>query len=103
MLKSHLTGEGNMFKSLSISDWRQFEQINVDFHPRLTILTGANGSGKTTILRLLGGQTGWKFEFIGRDSGKTKGLKKQLTKAFEGKADKQTRTNAPRERVGIGA
>lgn len=40
------------FKALRISDWKQFQNIDIDFHERLTILTGANGSGKTTLLHL---------------------------------------------------
>ncbi len=38
------------FKKLEINEWQQFEKINIEFHNRLTILTWANGSWKTTIL-----------------------------------------------------
>ena len=37
------------FDELVIDDWKQFKKISIKFHPRLTILTGANGAGKTTI------------------------------------------------------
>ena len=47
------------FKALRISDWKQFQNIDIDFHERLTILTGANGSGKTTLLHLLAKHFGW--------------------------------------------
>ena len=46
------------YKTLSrigLRQWRHFGQIDIDFHPRLTILTGANGSGKSTILSILEG------------------------------------------------
>jgi predicted ATP-dependent endonuclease of OLD family len=42
-----------IFKRLRIANWRQFRELNLEFHDRLTILTGANGAGKTTILNFL--------------------------------------------------
>ena len=53
------------FKHISISDWRQYERISIDFDERMTILTGANGAGKTTILNLLSRHFGWSIDFIG--------------------------------------
>lgn len=50
------------FTHLEITDWKQFEQLNIDFHDRLTVLTGANGSGKTTILHMLARSLGWNFQ-----------------------------------------
>lgn len=47
------------FKKIKINDWQQFQNIEIDFHERLTILTGANASGKTTILNLLARHCGW--------------------------------------------
>ena len=40
-------------KSLSLKEWRQFDNVEIDFHPKLTILTGPNGSGKSTILAVV--------------------------------------------------
>lgn len=50
------------FKQLKITDWKQFSNIEIDFHDRLTVLTGANGSGKTTILHILARSMGWDFQ-----------------------------------------
>lgn len=41
------------FTKLEITDWKQFEQLAVAFLGRLTVLTGANGSGNTAILHML--------------------------------------------------
>lgn len=47
------------FRNLSVSDWRQFGHLDLDFHPRLTILTGANATGKSTVLSLLARHFNW--------------------------------------------
>ncbi|MFC1749662.1 AAA family ATPase [Pseudomonadota bacterium] len=54
-----MSGE-NRFKHLALSDWQQFRDISIDFHSRLTVLTGANASGKTTILNLLARHHDWQ-------------------------------------------
>lgn len=53
-----------MFKKIVLHGWRQFRNIDIDFHPRLTILTGANGAGKTTLLNLVSRHFGWGNTFI---------------------------------------
>ena len=35
---------------LKLQNFRGFEALELDFHPRLTVLVGVNGSGKTSIL-----------------------------------------------------
>jgi len=62
------------FESLKIHNWRQFSDVNVEFHPKMTILTGANGAGKTTLLRILAQHFGWNHLLLGtpvRAHGKT--------------------------------
>lgn len=53
------------FKSLQVEGWRQFGQVQIDFHPRATIITGANGAGKTTLLSILSQHFGWSPAFAG--------------------------------------
>lgn len=56
--------------------WQQFESIDLDFTNRLTILTGANGSGKTTILSLLAKHFGWDYSYLATPT------KNKLTRAW---------------------
>jgi len=39
-----------VLKSLKLSNFRCYESLEIDFHKRLTLLVGKNGSGKSTIL-----------------------------------------------------
>jgi ABC-type cobalamin/Fe3+-siderophores transport system ATPase subunit len=49
-----------IFSRLHINNWRQFRELDITFHERLTVLTGANGAGKTTLLNLLSRHFGWQ-------------------------------------------
>jgi predicted ATP-binding protein involved in virulence len=40
-------------KELRMTNFRQFEALNIHFHEKLTVLIGENGSGKTTILEAI--------------------------------------------------
>ncbi|WP_353569977.1 ATP-binding protein, partial [Candidatus Albibeggiatoa sp. nov. BB20] len=39
--------------SLHVENIGLFNKLDIEFNPRMNILIGANGSGKTSILRLL--------------------------------------------------
>lgn len=52
------------FKSLKIQGWRQFKDVSIDFHPKITIITGSNGAGKTTLLRILSQHYGWSIDLL---------------------------------------
>jgi predicted ATPase len=66
-------GSRTMFKALTITNWRQFERLQITFHDQLTVITGANGAGKTTILNLLSRHFGWSFQFTSTPRRNTKG------------------------------
>lgn len=52
------------FQRLQIRNWRQFRDLEIEFHPRLTVITGANGAGKTTVLNLLSRHFGWQGTLV---------------------------------------
>jgi predicted ATPase len=54
-----------VFKRLTLSGWRQFGIVDLEFHEQLTVLTGANGSGKTSLLNILGRHFDWIVHFVG--------------------------------------
>jgi energy-coupling factor transporter ATP-binding protein EcfA2 len=47
------------FQRLTLKGWRQFSEVDITFHPRITIITGANGAGKSTMLKVLSQHFGW--------------------------------------------
>jgi len=65
-----------MFTRLNIKEWRQFSDVDIVFHDHLTVLTGANGAGKTTILNLLSKSTGWNPQFVSSYEKDEKGVSK---------------------------
>jgi energy-coupling factor transporter ATP-binding protein EcfA2 len=53
------------FRQLKFANWRQFSQVEIEFHSNLTIITGANGAGKSTILNILGQNIGVHRPYLG--------------------------------------
>src|SRR5271170_5520150 len=88
------------FSNLEIHDWRQFSRVNIDFHPRLTVLTGANGAGKTTLLNMLGRHFGWLIAMVATAMPTEKGA----FRYFSGIADSNMTPNLdghrPRHTIG---
>jgi hypothetical protein len=52
------------FARLRVEPWRQFNALDLDLTSRLTVLTGSNGSGKTTILSLLSAHFNWSTQLL---------------------------------------
>ncbi|WP_156043863.1 AAA family ATPase [Cellulomonas sp. URHE0023] len=48
---------------ITLTGWRQFSTIDLDLSSRLTVLTGANGTGKSTVLGILAKHFSWKTVF----------------------------------------
>jgi energy-coupling factor transporter ATP-binding protein EcfA2 len=75
------------FQRLELRDWRQFDTVQVDFHPRLTVLTGVNGAGKTTLLNILSQHFGWNTPFISTARPTRKGIYRYFTRWIAGRED----------------
>jgi hypothetical protein len=56
--------ETRIFKRLQLAGWRQFASVDIEFHPRLTVLTGANGVGKSTLLNVLARHVGVERPYL---------------------------------------
>lgn len=52
------------FRRLRISGWRQFDSIDIELHDRLTIITGANGAGKSSIIKIFSSHFGFTPHFL---------------------------------------
>lgn len=59
------TKRGDRFRKVRLTNWRQFDNIEIDFSSKLTVITGANGAGKTTVLSLLAPHFSWNLPLIG--------------------------------------
>ena len=52
------------FTKIAIQGWRQFENIELELHDRLTIITGANGAGKSSLIRIFSSHFGYSKPFL---------------------------------------
>ena len=52
------------FARLRLSGWRQFQSVDIDLSAPVTVLTGSNGCGKTSILTILSQHFGWSIHFV---------------------------------------
>ncbi|MBF6177719.1 AAA family ATPase [Nocardia otitidiscaviarum] len=90
------------FKALTLHNWRQFERVELDFHPHLTILTGANATGKSTILGILGRHFNWSRSYSASPVRHDGDEDVEWKTFWERDSDEQTMVPASHEMVEIG-
>ena len=78
------------FRSLSLGGWRQFGDLTITFDPRLTVLTGENGSGKSTVLTLLARHFEWSRSFSSSPRRRKRGGKTTWTILSLNRPDENT-------------
>ena len=72
------------FHSLRIEGWRQFGHVEITLHPRLTVLTGANGAGKSSLLRIFHRHFGYQKQFLATPELQPDGRYQYFTGLFRG-------------------
>ena len=72
------------FHSLRIEGWRQFGHVDITLHPRLTVLTGANGAGKSSLLRIFHRHFGYRQRFLATPVLQSDGRYQYFTGLFTG-------------------
>jgi hypothetical protein len=87
-----MLGNDMKFKRLEIKNWRQFQNVEIDFSSNVTILTGANGAGKSTILKILSQHFGWGNALLGTPSKSEGGVFEYLHGIFLGKEEPATQS-----------
>lgn len=70
------------FRALRVEGWRQFGRVEIELHPRLTILTGANGAGKSSLLRIFSRHYGYARPFLSTPIKDTEGGYSYITGVF---------------------
>ncbi|MBP59436.1 MULTISPECIES: AAA family ATPase [Idiomarina] len=89
-----------MFKKIKIHNWRQFSNVSIDFHPKLTVVTGANASGKTTVLSMLSRHFGWNIQYASTPRKAKKGLVSYLSDFWTKAESNRLSNNSSQIRIG---
>lgn len=72
------------FRSLRVEGWRQFGRVDLELHPKLTVLTGANGAGKSSLLRIFSRHFGFDRPFLATPVRESGGGYSYMTGLFTG-------------------
>lgn len=59
MLEDSLSGKFLRLKKISLSNFRRFQSVNIDFDERITVIVGDNGAGKTSFAEAISKIFSW--------------------------------------------
>lgn len=68
MLESTLAGKSIRLKSLRLSEFRRFHNLDIDFDEKMTVIIGDNGAGKTSIAEAVSKIFSWFNNNLEKDS-----------------------------------
>jgi hypothetical protein len=88
------------FSRIHIESWRQFADIDLDLSEQITILTGQNGTGKTTVLNVLARHFGWNVNFVSTPSW---GAKRTLRFWSDVERERDLELEPPSQSVPVGS
>ena len=71
------------FQTLRVQGWRQFDDVELALHPRLTIVTGANGAGKSSLLQIFSRHFGFHRPYLATPHISSAGTYTYLAGLFE--------------------
>jgi len=84
-----------MFQTLALENFTAFKETSFEWSPGVNVLIGANGTGKTHIMKLM-----YALQMQGHDAAE---LKKKLAAVFRPSGDKVSRLVNRKKRQQYGA
>ncbi|HXM00499.1 MAG TPA: ATP-binding protein, partial [Rhizomicrobium sp.] len=77
-----MTDQNLRFSRLRIEGWRQFDSVDIALHDRLTVLTGSNGAGKSSLLQIFSRHLGFNRQYLATPQLSKEGTYTYLSGAF---------------------
>ncbi|WP_308911499.1 AAA family ATPase [Pseudokordiimonas caeni] len=96
-----MSADTPIFEALQLEGWRQFDSVNIRLHPRLTVLTGANGAGKSSLLRIFSSHFGYQFSFLATPQINNAGGFSYVAGLFKSLWGKVWQSNPHQSRIGV--
>lgn len=90
------------FSGIELHQWRQFGDVAIDLSSQTTIITGSNGSGKTTVLNALSNHFGWSLTYVATPRRK-KRMQQLWSDVYGDKLSERDENEVPNDQVQVGS